>query len=324
MSIQITEPLLHQDSTRYAMFPIQDESIWSMYKKQVDCFWRCEEVDTSRDLADWDTLSGDEKHFISMVLAFFAGSDGLVLENLGARFLSDVGLSEAKAFYSFQMMMECVHGEMYSILIDTYIKEKDEKNKLFNAMENFPCIKKKGDWAKKWINDNRSSFATRLVAFAIVEGLFFSSAFASIFWLKKRGLLPGLCTSNDFISRDEGMHVEFAVLLYSKLNKKVNKKRVLEIMKEAVEIEKEFIIDAIPCRLIGMNSKLMSQYIEFCADRLMIQLGYDKIYNVSNPFDFMELISLESKVNFFEKVNSEYSLANKTVDDATFDMNCEF
>ena len=255
MSIQITEPLLHQDSTRYAMFPIQDESIWSMYKKQVDCFWRCEEVDTSRDLADWDTLSGDEKHFISMVLAFFAGSDGLVLENLGARFLSDVGLSEAKAFYSFQMMMECVHGEMYSILIDTYIKEKDEKNKLFNAMENFPCIKKKGDWAKKWINDNRSSFATRLVAFAIVEGLFFSSAFASIFWLKKRGLLPGLCTSNDFISRDEGMHVEFAVLLYSKLNKKVNKKRVLEIMKEAVEIEKEFIIDAIPCRLIGMNSK---------------------------------------------------------------------
>ena len=324
MSNQIIEPLLQQDSSRYVMFPIKDQAIWNMYKKQIDSFWRCEEVDTSRDLNDWNKLSSDERHFISMILAFFAGSDGIVLENLSTRFMSDVGLAEAKAFYSCQSFMENIHSEMYSILIDTYIQDKDEKNKLFNAMENFPCIKKKADWAKKWINDNRSSFAARLIGFAIVEGLFFSSAFASIFWLKKRGLLPGLCTSNDFISKDEALHTEFAVLLYSKLLKKINKKRVYEIMREAVEIEKEFIVEAIPCRLIGMNSTLMTQYIEFCADRLLLQLGYDKIYNSPNPFSFMELISLESKVNFFEKFNSEYSLANKTVDDDVFEFNAEF
>lgn len=324
MSTQITEPLLQQESSRYVMFPIKDQEIWNMYKKQVDSFWRCEEVDTSRDLNDWNKLSFDEKHFISMILAFFAGSDGIVLENLASRFMTDVGLAEAKAFYSCQLFMENIHSEMYSILIDTYISDKDEKNKLFNAMENFPCIKKKADWAKKWINDNRSSFAVRLIGFAIVEGLFFSSAFASIFWLKKRGLLPGLCTSNDFISKDEALHTEFAVLLYSKLLKKVNKKRVYEIVKEAVEIEKEFIIEAIPCRLIGMNSTLMTQYIEFCADRLLLQLGYDKIFNATNPFSFMELISLESKVNFFEKFNSEYALANKKVDDDVFEFNADF
>lgn len=324
MSTQITEPLLQQDSSRYVMFPIKDQSIWNMYKKQIDSFWRCEEVDTSRDLNDWEKLSSDEQKFISMILAFFAGSDGIVLENLSSRFMNDVGLAEAKAFYACQSFMENIHSEMYSILIDTYIKDKDEKHKLFNAMENFPCIQKKANWAIKWINDNRSSFAVRLIGFAIVEGLFFSSAFASIFWLKKRGLLPGLCTSNDFISKDEALHTEFAVLLYSKIVKKVNKKRVYEIMREAVEIEKEFIIEAIPCRLIGMNSTLMSQYIEFCADRLLLQLGYDKIYNATNPFSFMELISLESKVNFFEKFNSEYALANKKIEDDIFDFKTDF
>lgn len=324
MSNQNTEPLLQEDISRYTMFPIQDEKIWNMYKKQVDSFWRCEEIDTSRDLNDWEKLSADEKYFVSMILAFFAASDGIVMENLATRFMSDVQLSEARAFYGFQIAMENIHSEMYSILIDTYIRNGEEKIKLFKALENYPCIAKKGTWAKKWIADNRSSFATRLIAFACVEGIFFSSSFASIYWIKKRGLMPGLTFSNELISRDEALHTEFAILLYNKLNKKVNKKRVYEIIQEAVEIEKEFITDALPCRLIGMNSKLMCQYIEFVADRLSVQLGYDKIYNSSNPFDFMELISIESKVNFFERTNSEYALANKTVDDNVFDFSADF
>lgn len=318
------EPLLTPNDNRYVMFPIVDEDIWKMYKKSVDSFWVPQECDLSRDLNDWAKLSKDEKHFISMVLAFFAASDGIVLENLAVRFMNDVQLSEARAFYGFQIAIENIHSEMYSLLIDTYIKDKEQRNKLFNALDNFPCIQKKADWARKWIGDNRSSFAARLVAFAVVEGIFFSSSFASIYWIKKRGLMPGLTFSNELISRDEALHTEFAILLYSKLEKKLSKKRIHEIIAEAVEIEKEFILEAIPCRMIGMNNKLMSQYIEFVADRLCLQLGYDKIYNSTNPFDFMELISVETKVNFFERTNSEYALANKTVDKNVFDFSADF
>jgi ribonucleoside-diphosphate reductase subunit M2 len=318
------EPLLKADDSRYVMFPIKDNDIWKMYKKSVDSFWVVQEVDLSKDLGDWKTLSDDEKHFISMVLAFFAASDGLVLENLAVRFMGDVQMAEARAFYGFQIAIENIHSEMYSTLIETYINDDSEKTKLFTALENFPCIAKKANWAKKWINDNRSSFAARLVAFAVIEGLFFSSSFACIYWIKKRGLMPGLTFSNELISRDEALHTEFAVLLYGKLQRKLQKKRIYEIIQEAVEIEKEFILEAIPCRMIGMNSKLMSQYIEFVADRLCLQLGYDKIYNASNPFDFMELISIETKVNFFERTNSEYALANKTVDVDVFDFTADF
>ena len=324
MSKNNLEPLLAPDDNRFVMFPIQHQDIWKMYKKQVDCFWRAEEVDLSKDLTHWDGLNKDEQMFISMILAFFAASDGIVLENLAQRFMSDVQVSEARAFYGFQIAMESIHSELYSLLIETYIKDKEEKSRLFNAITNFPCIKKKSDWAQKWIHDNRSSFATRLVAFACVEGIFFSGAFCSIFWLKKRGLLPGLTFSNELISRDEALHCEFAVLLYSKLVKKIDKSRIHEIIKESVEIETEFICDALPCRLIGMNSQLMTQYIQFVADRLSVQLGYKKIYNVLNPFDFMELISLESKTNFFEKKVDAYALADKTQSKEAFDFTEDF
>lgn len=318
------EPLLKPDDSRYVMFPIQHQDIWTMYKKSVDSFWVPEEVDLSKDIRDWITLTNDERHFIKMVLAFFAASDGLVIENLASRFMSDIQVSEARAFYGFQIAIENIHSTMYSILIDTYIKDSEEKTNLFNAIENFPCIAKKSDWAKKWINDKRSSFATRLIAFAVIEGIFFSSSFSAIYWIKKRGLMPGLTFSNELISRDEALHTEFAILLYSKIEKKLSKKRVHDIIKDAVEIEKEFILEAIPCKMIGMNSKLMSQYIEFVADRLSLQLGYDKIYNSANPFDFMELISIESKVNFFERTNSEYALANKKVDADVFSFESAF
>lgn len=318
------EPLLKPDDSRYVMFPIKDNDIWKMYKKQVDCFWRAEEVDLSKDLGDWEKLSNDERYFISMVLAFFAASDGVVMENLAVRFMNDVQLAEARAFYGYQIMMENIHSEMYSVLIDTYSKDQEEKTKLFRALENYPCIAKKSNWARKWIGDHRSSFAARLVAFACVEGIFFSSAFASIYWIKKRGYMPGLTFSNELISRDEALHTEFAVLLYNKLERKLAKKRIHEIIQEAVEIEKEFITEALPCRLIGMNAELMSRYIEFVADRLAVQLGYDKIYKSSNPFDFMELISVETKVNFFERTNSEYALANKNVDKDVFEFNADF
>jgi ribonucleoside-diphosphate reductase subunit M2 len=324
MSKNVNEPLLNPDDNRFVMFPIKYDDVWQMYKKQVDCFWRAEEIDLSKDLAHWVTLSQEEKFFLSMILAFFAASDGIVLENLGLRFMNDVQISEARAFYGFQIAMENIHSQTYSLLIETYIKNAEEKDKLFRALENFDCIKKKGDWAQKWIKDNRSGFATRLIAFACVEGIFFSGAFCSIYWMKKRGLMPGLTFSNELISRDEALHCEFAVLLYSKLVNKVKKSRVHEIIKEAVEIENEFICEALPCRLIGMNSQLMTQYIQFCADRLCVQLGYDKIYNVCNPFDFMELISLEGKVNFFERYNDSYALATKTKDDSTFDLTEDF
>jgi ribonucleoside-diphosphate reductase subunit M2 len=323
MSKNITEPLLVPDDNRFVMFPIKHNDIWEMYKKQIDCFWRAEEIDLSKDSTHWDSLNADEKHFISMILAFFAASDGIVLENLAQRFMSEIQVSEARAFYGFQIAMENIHSQTYSLLIETYIKDKDEKHKLFNAIEHFPCIKKKSDWAQKWIHDNRSSFATRLVAFACVEGIFFSGAFCSIYWLKKRGLMPGLTFSNELISRDEALHCEFAILLYSKLLKKIDKSRIHELIKEAVDIETEFICEALPCRLIGMNSEMMTQYIQFVADRLCVQLGYKKIYNVNNPFDFMELISLEGKTNMFERKISEYSLANKNSEDA-FSFSEEF
>lgn len=323
MSKTSQELLLAPDDNRFVMFPIKFDDIWKMYKKQMDCFWRAEEIDLSKDLTHWESLNGDEKHFISMILAFFAASDGIVLENLASRFMNDVQISEARAFYGFQIMMENVHSETYSLLIESYIKNKEEKSKLFNAITNFPCIKKKSDWAQKWIHDNRSSFSTRLVAFACVEGIFFSGAFCSIYWLKKRGLMPGLTFSNELISRDEALHTEFAILLYSKLNKKTEKYRVYEIIKEAVEIETEFICEALPCKLIGMNSEMMIQYIKFVADRLIVQIGYKKIYNVTNPFPWMELISLEGKTNFFERHVSEYSLANKQTDNA-FEISDDF
>jgi len=319
------EPLLLEDDNRYVMFPIKDKDIWNMYKKQEDLFWRAQEVDLSKDLKDWNSLNDDERYFISMILAFFAASDGIVLENLGSRFMGEVQLSEARAFYGLQIAMENIHSIMYSTLIETYITDKEQKAKLFNALHEYPCIKKKGDWAIKWINDKRSSFATRLVAFACIEGIFFSGAFCAIYWLKKRGLMPGLTLSNEFISRDEALHTEFAVLLHSKLEKPLKKHRIHEIIKESVDIETEFIGEALSCRLIGMNSVLMQQYIEFVADRLSVQLGGDKIYDVRNPFDWMESISIETKANFFEILPSEYSLANKldNPDDA-FEFGDEF
>jgi ribonucleoside-diphosphate reductase subunit M2 len=318
------EPILRDSSDRYTLFPIQYDDMYQMYKRQVDSFWRPEEVDLSRDLNDWANLTDDERHFISMTLAFFAGSDGIVMENISLRFLNDVKVSEARAFYAFQSAMESIHSEMYSILIETYIKDTDEKNKLFRAIDNFPCITTKARWAEKWIGDDEASFASRLIAFACVEGIFFSSSFASIYWIKKRGLMPGLTLSNEFISRDEALHTEFAILLYSKLQKRVPKERALEIIKEATEIEKSFITDSLPCRLIGMNAKLMTQYVEFVADRLAVQMGYNKIYNSSNPFDFMELISVETKTNFFERTNSEYALTNCKKDDNIFEFNADF
>jgi len=311
LAVTEKEPLLTADDKRFVMFPIKHDDIWKMYTKHVDCFWRAEEVDLSHDMVDWEKLSGEERHFIKMVLAFFAASDGIVTENLAQRFMSEVQISEARAFYGFQIAMENIHSHTYSLLIDTYISDSEEKSRLFDAIEHYPCIRKKADWAKKWIENGRVSFATRLVGFACVEGIFFSSSFAAIYWLKKRGLMPGLTFSNELISRDEALHTEFAVLLYSKLVKKLSEKQITKIVKDAVEIEIEFITEAIPCKMIGMNEGLMKQYIEFVADRLLLQLGCNKVYESANPFDFMELISIESKVNFFEKRLAEYAMANK-------------
>ena len=323
-TVQYIEPLLQPDENRYVMFPIKYNDIWDMYKRSIDSFWHTGEISLAQDLNDWNTLTDDERNFIKMILAFFSSSDALVTDNLGTRFMNEVQSSEARAFYAFQIAIETIHSEMYSLLIDTYIKDSNEKTKLFQATQNYPSIAKKFNWAKKWLDDDKSNFATRLVAFAIVEGLFFSSSFAAIYWIKKRGLMPGLTFSNELISRDEALHTEFAVLLYSKIQLRLSSDQIYTIMKEAVDIEKEFITEAIPCRMIGMNSKLMCQYIEFIGDRLCLQLGYNKLYNSQNPFDFMELISVESKVNFFERTNSEYALANKTVDDTIFEFNTDF
>ena len=319
----MADPILKEDETRLTMFPLQYGDIWEMYKKQVDCFWRAEEIDLSKDLTSWNKMTDEEQYFIKHVLAFFAASDGIVIENAASRFLQEVQVSEARAFYGFQIMMENIHSETYSLLIDTYVKDEVEKNQLFNAIETFPSIKAKADWALKWIDDS-SDFATRLVAFACVEGILFSGAFCSIFWLKKRGLMQGLTFSNELISRDEALHCEFAVLLHSKLQQKCSHERIQQIIGEAVEIEKEFICEALPCRLIGMNAQMMTEYIEFCADRLAVQLGCPKIYGASNPFTWMEMISVDGKTNFFEKRVSEYALATKTKSADTFCMSLDF
>ena len=320
------EPILESNNSRFVLFPIQHDDIWSFYKKAEASFWTAEEIDLSQDLTDWENkLTNDEKHFIKHVLAFFAASDGIVNENLAEHFLSEVQYTEAKFFYGFQIAIENIHSETYSLLIDTYIKKSQEKNYLFNAIDTMDCVKRKADWALRWID--KGSYAERLVAFAAVEGIFFSGSFCSIFWLKKRGLMPGLTFSNELISRDEGLHCDFACLLYTKhLVNKLTKKQVREIIMDAVTIEKEFVTDAIPVRLIGMNSDLMSQYIEFVADRLLVELGNEKEYHTSNPFDFMEMISLQGKANFFEKRVGEYQKAGVLAgkDNLTFTTKEEF
>ena len=302
------EPILQEDKGRFVIFPIKHHDIWEAYKLAEASIWTAEEIDLSNDLSDWEKMSEGEKHFISHVLAFFAASDGIVNENLAENFVKEVQYAEAKFFYGFQIMMENIHSETYSLLIDTYIKDPSEKDKLFNAIDTIPCVQKKAEWALKWIESE--SFAERLIAFAAVEGIFFSGSFCSIFWLKKRGLMPGLTFSNELISRDEGMHTDFACLLYNKhLVNKLSEDRIKEIILNAVEIEKEFVTDALPVSLIGMNAKLMQQYIEFVADVLLQQLGCAKHYGATNPFDFMDMISLQGKTNFFEKRVAEYQKA---------------
>lgn len=304
------EPLLKENPNRFVLFPIKHHKIWDMYKKAQASLWVAEEIQLSQDLIDWKKLNDNEKHFIKHVLAFFAASDGIVIENLLGRFSNEIQIPEARAFYAFQGYIETIHSETYSLLIDTYIDDETEKDKLFHAIDNMPCVKKKADWAIKYIEDQDSSFAVRLVAFAAVEGIFFSGSFCSIYWMKNRGLMPGLTFSNELISRDEGMHTDFAVLLYTMIENKLSKEEIHTIIKDAVEIEKEFVTDALPCSLLGMNSELMNTYIEFVADRLITQFGYEKIYNASNPFDWMELISIRTKTNFFERKVAEYRKAD--------------
>lgn len=307
--MSVVEPILQENKDRFVIFPIKHHDIWSWYKKQEASFWTAEEIDLHQDITDWSTkLNDDERYFIKHILAFFAASDGIVNENLAENFVSEVQYSEAKFFYGFQLMMENIHSETYSLLIDTYVKDEKEKNILFKAIENFPAIAKKAEWALKWVDS--PNFAERLIAFAAVEGIFFSGAFCSIYWLKKRGLMPGLTFSNELISRDEGMHCDFAVHLHNNhLVNKVSKERITEIITNALDIEREFITESLPVSLIGMNAKLMTQYLEFVTDRLLVELQCKKVYNVTNPFDFMDMISLEGKTNFFEKRVGEYQKA---------------
>ncbi|CAJ1029298.1 putative Ribonucleotide reductase, small chain [Leishmania utingensis] len=303
------EPLQQENPFRYVLFPIQYHDIWRKYKEQESCIWTVEEIDLGNDMKDWVALNDGERHFIKHVLAFFAGSDGIVVENLAQRFMSDVKVPEARAFYGFQLMMENIHSETYSVLLDTYITDSEEKLRLLHAIQTIPCIQKKAEWAVRWIGSS-ASFQERLIGFAAVEGIFFSGSFCALFWLKKRGLMPGLTFSNELISRDEGLHTDFACLLYnSHIKHKLPRERVLEIIVDAVNIEREFICDALPVRLIGMNAELMAQYIEFVADRLLVSLGEEKHYNATQPFDFMEMISLQGKTNFFEKKVGEYQKA---------------
>jgi len=303
------EEILRENPHRFVLFPLKHHDVWEMYKKHVASFWTAEEIDLSDDLRDWVKLSSDEQHFVKNVLAFFAASDGIVLENLCENFVNDVQIPEARCFYGFQAAMENIHSETYSLLIDTYVRDPQEKDRLFRGMETIPSVKKKAEWALKWIASN-DSYADRLVAFAAVEGIFFSGSFCSIFWLKKRGLMPGLTFSNELISRDEGLHCDFACLLYSKLSRQLTTERVHKIIGDAVEIEQEFVCDSLPVELIGMNQRLMSQYIEFVADRLIFALGHPKLYNSQNPFEWMEMISLQGKTNFFERRVGEYQKAN--------------
>ena len=304
------EPMLIENPNRFVLFPVKYDNIWKMYKLACTSVWFVEEVDLANDVATWEKLNDNEKYFIKMVLAFFAGSDGVVTYNLAARFLNEIQIPEAKAFYAFQIAMETIHSEMYSLMLETYVKDPVEKDQLFGAINTIPCIKKKADWALKWIENENASFATRLVAFVIVEGLMFSASFASIFWLKERGLMPGLCLSNEFISRDEGLHAEFNILLYSMLESKLDQDDIHTMMRDAVDIETEFITESIPCALLGMNNDLMKEYVRFVADRILAQLGYEKIYGAHNPFPFMDRISLQNKSNFFEHTRiADYSKA---------------
>ncbi len=323
----MTEPILVENKDRFVLFPIKYNDIWEFYKKSEASFWTAEEIDLSQDLTDWNNkLNDNERHFIKHVLAFFAASDGIVNENLAINFLNEVQYPEARCFYGFQIMMENIHSETYSLLIDTYIKDLVEKDKLLHAVDTVPCVGKKADWAIRWIGNG--SFAERLIAFAAVEGIFFSGSFCSIFWLKKRGLMPGLSFSNELISRDEGLHCDFACMLYTNhVKNQLPKEQVAKIIADAVMIEKEFVSDAIPVKLIGMNSDLMCQYIEFCADRLLLSLGCDKLYNASNPFDFMEMISLQGKTNFFEKRVAEYQksgVMNNKEENNVFNLDEDF
>jgi ribonucleotide reductase beta subunit family protein with ferritin-like domain len=320
------EPLLKENPGRFVLFPIQHKDIWDMYKKAEASFWTAEEIDLANDLKDWELLSNNERHFVSHILAFFAASDGIVNENLAQNFATEIQNPEARCFYGFQIAVENIHSETYSLLIDTYIRDATEKNHLLNAIETVPCVQKKATWALQWCDSENASFAERCVAFAAVEGIFFSGSFCAIFWLKKRGLMPGLSFSNELISRDEGMHCDFACLLYRKLVNQLSDERITEIVTNAVEIEKEFVTDALPVELIGMNSTLMQQYIEFVADRLLGELGVPKYYNTANPFDFMEMISLQGKTNFFEKRVGEYAKAGVGVsaEDQVFDLDCDF
>jgi ribonucleoside-diphosphate reductase beta chain len=323
----MTEPILAENKDRFVIFPIKHNDIWEYYKKSEASFWTAEEIDLSQDMTDWNNkLNDNERHFVKHVLAFFAASDGIVNENLAINFLNEVQYPEARFFYGFQVMMENIHSETYSLLIDTYIKDVAEKDKLLHAVDTVPCVGKKADWALTWISNG--TFAERLIAFAAVEGIFFSGSFCSIFWLKKRGLMPGLSFSNELISRDEGLHCDFACMLYADhIENKLPKEQVLKIIADAVVIEKEFVSDAIPVKLIGMNADLMCQYIEFCADRLLLALGCDKHYNATNPFDFMEMISLQGKTNFFEKRVAEYQksgVMNNKEENNVFNLDEDF
>jgi len=324
---QVEEPLLAENEGRFVIFPIKYPDIWRFYKQAVASFWTVEEVDLSKDLADWEKLTESEKHFVSHVLAFFAASDGIVNENLVERFSQEVQVAEARCFYGFQIAMENIHSEMYSLLIDTYIRDPDQRQFLFRAIETLPCVRKKADWALRWIGDRNATFGERLVAFAAVEGIFFSGSFAAIFWLKKRGLMPGLTFSNELISRDEGLHCDFACMLFTThLRNKTSPERVQAIIADAVKIEQEFLTEALPCAMIGMNCGLMKNYIEFVADRLLVELGCEKIFKKENPFDFMEHISLDGKTNFFERRVGEYQRAGVMADmsDRLFTLDADF
>ncbi len=317
------ELLLKENKKRFVLFPIEYATLYDLYKKAESSFWTANEIDLSKDLNDWELLTPNERLFIKNVIGFFAGSDGIIMENLAARFMREVQIPEARAFYSYQIFNESVHSETYSLLINTYIKDANEKDLIFNSIENIPSVAKKAKWAYKWIENKEVSFATRLIAFAIVEGVFFSGSFCAIYWLKKRGLMPGLTFSNELISKDEGMHCEFACALYAMIENKVSQSVVNDIFREAIEIEKEFITESIPCHLIGMNADMMKEYIEFVADRLLVQLGYEKIWRRENPFDFMEMISMIPKANFFEQKVSTYAKANIAIDNTNFDLSNE-
>lgn len=318
------EILLEKSNSRFVLFPIKYQDIYEEYKKAESSFWTANEIDLSKDIKDWENLNTNEKYFIKNVIGFFAGSDGIIMENLALRFLNEIEIPEVRAFYSYQIFNENVHSETYSLLIDTYIKDNEEKIKIFNSIDNMPCVGKKAKWAYKWIENQDVNFATRLIAFAIVEGIFFSGSFCAIYWLKKRGLMPGLTFSNELISKDEGTHCYFACLLYSYIKNKLKPEIIYNIIQEAVEIEKEFITESIPCALIGMNADMMKQYIEFVSDRLLVQLGYEKIWNTENPFDFMELISLRPKANFFELRVGEYAKSKISENNDNFEINNDF